>query len=100
MPKVISHGDVEVINNIKDYDGSYVEFMSYISSGVVYDKENNTVKWEVSSLKAGAQKTYIFYVKVRDCDSGTLIKNTATVNNKQTNETTNKVVKKSSKASS
>lgn len=45
MPKVISHGDVEVINNIKDYDGSYVEFMSYISSSVVYDKENNTVKW-------------------------------------------------------
>ncbi|MDO5009286.1 MAG: hypothetical protein Q4E31_00540, partial [Intestinibacter bartlettii] len=64
-----------------------------------YILENNIVKWEVSGVKPGAQKTYIFYVKVTDCDSGTLIKNTATVNNKETNETTNKVVKKSSKIS-
>ena len=64
-----------------------------------YTLENNKVKWVVDSLDAGAQKTYTFYVKVTDCDEGTLIKNTATVNNKNTNETINKVVKPSAKIS-
>ncbi|WP_455541911.1 SpaA isopeptide-forming pilin-related protein, partial [Intestinibacter sp.] len=58
-----------------------------------YTLENNKVKWNVSKLEAGAKETYVFYVKVTDCDSGTLIKNTATVNDKKTNETTNTVVK-------
>ena len=64
-----------------------------------YTLENNKVKWVVNSLDAGAQKTYIFYVKVTDCNEGTLIKNTATVNNKNTNETVNKVVKPSARIS-
>ena len=64
-----------------------------------YTLENNKVKWVVNSLDAGAQKTYIFYVKVTDCNEGTLIKNTATVDNKNTNETVNKVVKPSARIS-
>ena len=38
-------------------------------------------------------------MKVTDCNEGTLIKNTATVNNKNTNETVNKVVKPSARIS-
>lgn len=64
-----------------------------------YILENNKVKWEVSNLEAGVQKTYVFYVKVTDCNAGTLIKNTATVNNQKTNETINTVIKKSPRIS-
>lgn len=58
-----------------------------------YTLENNTIKWKVSSLEPGTKRKYVFYVKVTNCDSNTLIKNIATVDNKNTNETINKVVK-------